>query len=441
MELVKFFQQISSPLLSTFAVVFDFLSSLTFMSIILAVVFLFIDKKDAFRLGVMYSGSFVVGGLVLKNVFMRPRPFDVDTTILASRNFYSYGSLPSVDSINVFGTSSYLSTRVKKSKWGVVSIIFLGFITLLAGISKVYLAKNYLFDVLLGFIIGFLFFLVAFKLLRIKETHYKWYLFLIIIPIAMIFVYINEWGSFLGHQKIFEFSGFISSFLLCFFLEYKFIKFEIKNNLFFVIFKFCVSVFVLTGYYILFDLLFNSAMIVCFLKYFFANVIIFLLLPALFKYCQKYFYVFSNTVNKDRVKSSSISVSEKATSKIAGILKSQILPGDVVVLSGDLGAGKTVIVREILTLFGVKNKITSPTFTILNEYSSNLGHFYHFDMYRLNDESEAENLGVEEIINDKDSIKFIEWADKIPNYLPSHYKKITIVKLGKKFRNIILEEI
>ena len=89
----------------------------------------------------------------------------------------------------------------------------------------------------------------------------------------------------------------------------------------------------------------------------------------------------------------------------------------------------------------VKDKITSPTFTILNEYKSNLGHFYHFDMYRVENEFEAENIGLSEIIDDKNSIKFIEWAENVPRYLPPHYKKITITKLGRKSRNIILEEI
>ena len=69
------------------------------------------------------------------------------------------------------------------------------------------------------------------------------------------------------------------------------------------------------------------------------------------------------------------------------------------------------------------------------------GHFYHFDMYRVENEFEAENIGLSEIIDDKNSIKFIEWAENVPRYLPPHYKKITIAKLGKKSRNIILEEI
>ena len=62
-------------------------------------------------------------------------------------------------------------------------------------------------------------------------------------------------------------------------------------------------------------------------------------------------------------------------------------------------------------------------------------------MYRVENEFEAENIGLSEIIDDKNSMKFIEWAENVPRYLPPHYKKITITKLGKKSRNIILEEI
>jgi len=89
--------------------------------------------------------------------------------------------------------------------------------------------------------------------------------------------------------------------------------------------------------------------------------------------------------------------------------------------------------------YGVKNKITSPTFTLVNEYFADKKHFYHFDMYRMEDEEEAENIGFDEIIAQKDAIKFIEWADKVEKRLPEHYKKITIAKLGKNSRNIILE--
>lgn len=146
-------------------------------------------------------------------------------------------------------------------------------------------------------------------------------------------------------------------------------------------------------------------------------------------------------VEKERVLLFEISLSQKQTKEIAKEILSFIKKGDLVVLQGDLGAGKSVLTREILTLLGVKNKITSPTFTLVNEYFAPSGHYYHFDMYRLEDELEAVNIGFEEMIADKDSIKFVEWAEKVKNYLPKHYKKISIAKLGSHSRAIAVEEI
>lgn len=146
-------------------------------------------------------------------------------------------------------------------------------------------------------------------------------------------------------------------------------------------------------------------------------------------------------VKKERVLLFEISLSQKQTKLVAKEILPFINKGDIIVLQGDLGAGKSVLTREILTLFGVKNKITSPTFTLVNEYTTPTGHYYHFDMYRLEDELEAVNIGFEEMIADKDSIKFVEWAEKVKNYLPKHYKKISIAKLGSHSRAIALEEI
>ena len=169
-------------------------------------------------------------------------------------------------------------------------------------------------------------------------------------------------------------------------------------------------------------------------------MIITLLLPLLFKKIEKYFYVFSSKVDKDKVVLSSITLSEKSTAKVSKKLLSTLQNGDVILLSGDLGAGKSVLVRNILKHAGVSKSITSPTFTLINEYNLPNYHFYHFDMYRIEDDEEVVNLGFDEILDDKNSIKFIEWPEKVESHLPKKYKKITIIKLGKNSRNIIVED-
>lgn len=105
--------------------------------------------------------------------------------------------------------------------------------------------------------------------------------------------------------------------------------------------------------------------------------------------------------------------------EIAGKLKK----GDIIVLTGDLGSGKTKFVEGILKYFGKENEISSPTFTIVNEYNLDNLNIYHFDVYRLEDQDEFYAIGGEEYF-DK-GICLIEWGEKIENILPKGYKKIS----------------
>ena len=90
--------------------------------------------------------------------------------------------------------------------------------------------------------------------------------------------------------------------------------------------------------------------------------------------------------------------------------------GDVVCLIGDLGTGKTVLARGICSALGCAKEVSSPTFTIINEYQGKFP-VYHFDFYRLKDESEIYDLGYEEYFYD-DGVCLIEWAERARNLLP-----------------------
>ena len=125
-----------------------------------------------------------------------------------------------------------------------------------------------------------------------------------------------------------------------------------------------------------------------------------------------------------------ISKNQKETEQIAFDYAKTLSKGDVVILSGDLGAGKSVLTRGILNCAGINKNITSPTFTLVNKYESGSKLFYHFDMYRIEDDEEVVNIGFDEIIDDNTSIKFIEWPEKVEGHLPKNCKKITIM-LGK----------
>lgn len=119
--------------------------------------------------------------------------------------------------------------------------------------------------------------------------------------------------------------------------------------------------------------------------------------------------------------------------------------GDIKVwlFEGDMGAGKTTLIKALCKAFGVKDTVTSPTFSLVNEYKNHDGStFYHFDFYRIKNETEAMDIGAEEYFY-SGNVCFIEWSSKIPNLIPDthlsiyievnpdHSRRIAIVKNGE----------
>ena len=122
-----------------------------------------------------------------------------------------------------------------------------------------------------------------------------------------------------------------------------------------------------------------------------------------------------------------ISKSVEDTKNLGKILAKQLNKGDVVVLNGDLGAGKTALVTGFMSYYGLENDVSSPTFTIVNEHVINDElTLYHFDVYRLEDEDEFYAIGGEEYF--EKGISFIEWGEVIKNALPREYLEIKIDK-------------
>ena len=102
--------------------------------------------------------------------------------------------------------------------------------------------------------------------------------------------------------------------------------------------------------------------------------------------------------------------------------------GEVIALVGDLGAGKTTFVQALLKASGIKNRVTSPTFSIMRPYQSKNLTFYHVDLYRIGEIKEVEALGIVNEWQTNNTVFLIEWADKILKYLP---KKTVLIKLSK----------
>lgn len=118
----------------------------------------------------------------------------------------------------------------------------------------------------------------------------------------------------------------------------------------------------------------------------------------------------------------------KQESDLPEVAKSIIeFAGDqrVWLLSGDLGAGKTTLIKEICKCMGVEDAVTSPTFALVNEYGANGPKVYHFDFYRINDEIEALDIGFDEYLG-SGKLCLIEWPEKIEGLWPSDYLSISI---------------
>lgn len=101
-------------------------------------------------------------------------------------------------------------------------------------------------------------------------------------------------------------------------------------------------------------------------------------------------------------------LSETDTIVAAKNFSSYLTPGDVVLLNGNLGAGKTFFVKYVCREYAIEN-VSSPSFAIVNEYI-NSNKIYHFDFYRIQKETELYDIGIEEYLGDKEAIVFIEWA-------------------------------
>ncbi len=114
-----------------------------------------------------------------------------------------------------------------------------------------------------------------------------------------------------------------------------------------------------------------------------------------------------------------ISNSENETIEFGKKLASQLHTGDIVILTGELGSGKTKLTEGLLSYYGLQNEISSPTFTIVNEHDLPDTKLFHFDVYRIDDIDEFYAIGGEEYF--EKGISVIEWGEKILDVLPDDY--------------------
>ena len=137
------------------------------------------------------------------------------------------------------------------------------------------------------------------------------------------------------------------------------------------------------------------------------------------------------------------SYSPEETGKLGRKLGENAKPGEVYTLIGELGVGKTVLTQGIADGLGITEAICSPTFTIVQVYEEGRIPFYHFDVYRIGDIEEMDEIGYEDYFYG-DGLCMIEWANLIEEILPDTYKEITIEKnleKGFDYRKITIKEV
>lgn len=131
-----------------------------------------------------------------------------------------------------------------------------------------------------------------------------------------------------------------------------------------------------------------------------------------------------------------ISFSEQDTIEFVNECFDYIVENKLVVLTGNLGSGKTFFVKEFCKLVGI-NSVTSPTFALINEYNGSIK-IYHFDFYRINSVNEIINIGFYDYLNDLDAIIFIEWGEIFKEIIPSNHIEIIFNIENEEKRDIKL---
>jgi tRNA threonylcarbamoyladenosine biosynthesis protein TsaE len=126
--------------------------------------------------------------------------------------------------------------------------------------------------------------------------------------------------------------------------------------------------------------------------------------------------------------------SEEETINLAKNFAALLNVGDIVLLNGDLGTGKTFFVKNICSVYGIEN-VSSPSFTLVNEYN-NSKKIFHIDFYRIKKVEELYNIGIDEYLNDNEAIIFIEWSDLYKEVVPKYNYKINLKYFNNSSREI-----
>lgn len=133
-----------------------------------------------------------------------------------------------------------------------------------------------------------------------------------------------------------------------------------------------------------------------------------------------------------------VSNSLKDTEELAIKISKKIKKGDILAFFGEVGSGKTTFIKNLIKNLGCKEEVTSPTFSIINEYHLNSMIIAHFDMYRIENYNDLYNIGFFEYLNNENYLLIVEWAENIINEI-DNYIKIKIEKINENTRKFIIQ--
>ena len=126
------------------------------------------------------------------------------------------------------------------------------------------------------------------------------------------------------------------------------------------------------------------------------------------------------------------------TAELARRLAGAVQPGTVICLDGDLGAGKTLFVQNLAASLGVQGEVTSPTFNLMNLYEDGRLPLVHFDLYRLEQEYELDEIGFYDYVENPDGLVLIEWAEKFPECLPEDHIALQIQRTDVENERVLV---
>lgn len=408
--------------------------------IVAVVLYWCVDKPYAYRFFNVYILGVALNNF-LKLGIKRPRPFDAHGEISSIGPPEKSFSFPSGHTESIASVSTMMSLKYRKAHKAVLPVCIVA--TALVMLSRMYLGQHYLTDVLAGLVIGVANVFAFNGLLELFGDKEDRFVLPGIVLAAIILIVLAATGSIdsaSGGDTLKGLGAFLA-FDIGYCFEKRFVRFDVERNRspFTIALRLVIGLGVTVGIQQGFKLFLpeNIPMLYCFARYFIMAAWVAVAAPFVFKCVEpRLARVLPCRARAFALGESLIIKTPELMEKLGASLSQTLKGGDVVLLSGELGAGKTVLCKGIAKGLGVTASVTSPTFTLMNEYFGTVK-LCHFDAYRLDGEDEAYAAGLCDFIGNADCVCVIEWWQNIKSLFTNmHAIKIDIKKLNDGSREV-----